>query len=331
VNTVSLVAVGDDTLEAIKEPDGTVWVVVRRVCEALGIDAKTQQRKIESRSTWATKVIMTSDASGRSRMQTCIDLDSLPVWLANVDEARVSDAVRPKLVRFQREVRDVLARHFGGSRTSGGGAVSGRRVDTQPLTSGQPLGALSIAADARAFLAVTKSLSDALEATIGEVERVKAQTERVEHFAIDVAQRQQQLGWRLEKEIDEVAAVANDAAASVSRLAREQGQLRESSRRRLAAVGHITSEIRRHCARTATPYQQVYSEVRADLGLRRTQHGGPALGKANLRADQVLRLARTATRLGVPGCGVLVIEAILNGEDDPTRPGFVDVATKAVQ
>jgi hypothetical protein len=148
-------------------------------------------------------------------------------------------------------------------------------------------------------------LSGALKSTLDEVGVVRAEAAR--------------------------AAVAADDAARLAQLALEEvragagGRLRRA--RLDAAVQHITSAIRRHCAREGRPYQAIYSEVRRELGLRRTQDGGPALGRAKLDARQILTLARVASQLGVPGVGARVVERIMTGEDDlrAQGPGGRDV------
>ena len=304
------VAVGDDFVEALRADDGQVLVSLRRVCEALGLDADTQRRKLAAKP-WACTVIMTvHDTTGRAQPATLVALKSLPMWLANIDESRVDPRVAFKLRQFQLEAHDVLAAHFAGMgsgrraemisvRPSGGAAGSGARPTT----------AMSAVVDDLAVVDALSALAAAIRTDRADVVAVRAEV------ALERAARTE-----LERQVQ-------DNAAATARLAREQGQARESRRRIDAAVGHCTRTIKRWCAETSTPFQKVYSEVRSDLGLRRTLDGGPALGKAKLRADQVLRMARCATNLGVTGLGVAVIEALLNGSDDVARPGFIDVDT----
>lgn len=104
-----------DTIEAISGK-GTAWVVVRRVCEALGIQPHGQVEKLKGK-TWATTQIICAVAEdGKSREQFCIRLDKLPMWLATIDENRVASQVRPKLKRYQNECAEVLYEHFFGQR-----------------------------------------------------------------------------------------------------------------------------------------------------------------------------------------------------------------------
>jgi hypothetical protein len=100
-----------DALDVIKEGE-KLWVSVRRVCEALGLDAKSQRRKLQEKE-WATGVMMTSvDPCGRNRELFMVDLDSLPMWLATIEASRVAEHLRPKLVAYQKEAAKALRDYF---------------------------------------------------------------------------------------------------------------------------------------------------------------------------------------------------------------------------
>lgn len=100
-----------DELDCVKEGE-TLWVSVRRVCEALGIDGKSQRDKLKNKS-WSNGALITSlDASGRNFEQYFVDVDTVPMWLANIDEGRVSEHVRPKLIKYQKEAARALRDHF---------------------------------------------------------------------------------------------------------------------------------------------------------------------------------------------------------------------------
>jgi hypothetical protein len=100
-----------DNLEVIKDNE-TLWISVRRVCEALGIDSKSQMKKLQEKE-WACVVIITShDASGRKQGIFMIDLDSLPMWLATINANKVASHVRLKLEAYQKEASKVLRKLF---------------------------------------------------------------------------------------------------------------------------------------------------------------------------------------------------------------------------
>jgi hypothetical protein len=100
-----------DTIDAVFH-NGRVWVSLRRLCESLGIDADSQRVKLREKP-WARTVIITvRDANGRQQQTFCIDLDTLPMWLATIDVGRVAEDVRGKLTAYQCEAADALRRYF---------------------------------------------------------------------------------------------------------------------------------------------------------------------------------------------------------------------------
>lgn len=104
----------DDTIEAIQMPDGKIMVSLKRSCESLGVDFSGQLAKLKS-CKWATmEMISTVAQDGRHRGLVMIGLESLPLWLGGISENKVRPEVQAKLLQFQREARDVLARQFFG-------------------------------------------------------------------------------------------------------------------------------------------------------------------------------------------------------------------------
>jgi hypothetical protein len=118
-NSIVKVEFRGGELEAVKK-DGKVWVSVRRVCEALGIDVESQRKKLkdEARAPWAVTVMMTATGPDGKNYQTfMIDLDSFPMWLGTIDASRVREEIRPMLITYQKEAAIVLRDHFFGKRT----------------------------------------------------------------------------------------------------------------------------------------------------------------------------------------------------------------------
>jgi hypothetical protein len=102
---------GADDLLAL-QADGLEWAALKPMCDSLGIDTWTQQRKLNAKS-WATtsmKTVVAGDA--KSRAMVMIDSKTIPMWLATIDENRVSEEAKPKLVAYQREARDALDAYF---------------------------------------------------------------------------------------------------------------------------------------------------------------------------------------------------------------------------
>lgn len=101
-----------DELLAHQDEAGEVHVALRRMCENLGLDPKSQHEKLK-RSAWACVVLITThDTTGRSQQMSMLPLRAVPMWLAGIDVERVGAHVREKLIRYQLEAAEVLARHF---------------------------------------------------------------------------------------------------------------------------------------------------------------------------------------------------------------------------
>ena len=91
-----------------------VWVVVKRVCESLGIDSEGQRQRL-AKKPWAVAcVIKATGPDGKTYDTMALHLDALPMWLATIDAGRVSPAVRAKIERYQVEAARVLRDHFFG-------------------------------------------------------------------------------------------------------------------------------------------------------------------------------------------------------------------------
>lgn len=113
-NEIIKVQFDGDTLEGIPR-EGRAWVVVKRICEVLGVDSFTQARKLKT-CPWATTSIMLAVAEdGKEREVFALDLDSLPMWLANIHASKVRLELREKLIRYQKECARVLRNHFFGT------------------------------------------------------------------------------------------------------------------------------------------------------------------------------------------------------------------------
>jgi hypothetical protein len=112
-----LVKVGDVTLEVLRA-DNTAWIAVAPVCEALGIDARSQRRRLMD-SAWATGAVMNrvaTAADGKEREMSCLRYDRLAMWLATLETRRLGNgAARVRLDQLQKEAADVLDRWFRGT------------------------------------------------------------------------------------------------------------------------------------------------------------------------------------------------------------------------
>lgn len=92
--------------------DGEPFVALKPMCEAIGIDADTQRRKLDQ-AEWARTVTMTAhDSSGRVQRMVGVHADSIPMWLATIDTGRIAVPARPVLIAYQREAVRALRDYF---------------------------------------------------------------------------------------------------------------------------------------------------------------------------------------------------------------------------
>lgn len=108
------------------EIDGKPQIVFKPVVDSIGLAYSSQIQKLKSKS-WATmSIINTVGADGRNRDMTVIDLRTLTMWLATIDENRVSEESRPLVVAYQSEVADAIEAYW-----SKGGAINPRANEHQ--------------------------------------------------------------------------------------------------------------------------------------------------------------------------------------------------------
>mgnify|MGYP001589656325 CR=1 FL=1 len=103
-----------DRLDVI-EWDGRFWLSVRRICDALGLANGRQQKKLRGKP-WAMVALVKAVADdGRVRELFCIDVDSLPLWMAGIEARRVHVGLREKLRAYQIEARAAVCAYFVGA------------------------------------------------------------------------------------------------------------------------------------------------------------------------------------------------------------------------
>lgn len=106
-----------DELIAIRADDGHVYVSIRHLCDALGLDRTAQVRRIKRHRILEKGIrggaIMAPPGSGGGTQQAnLLRVDLVPLWLTGLDTGRVKDEVRPKMEKYQEEVAKVLWEAF---------------------------------------------------------------------------------------------------------------------------------------------------------------------------------------------------------------------------
>ena len=105
---------GTDQPLLATEVNGAPMVAFRPLCEALGIAADSQLVKLKGRSWARTTLSVVRHSDGRNREMTFIDRRTMTMWLATLNENRVSDDARPTVIAYQSDAADALDAHFHG-------------------------------------------------------------------------------------------------------------------------------------------------------------------------------------------------------------------------
>ncbi|GAA1247001.1 hypothetical protein GCM10009676_36450 [Prauserella halophila] len=123
-NLVHIPFRGDDLLAV--EISGKPHVVIKPALEAIGLDTKTQTDKLKSRSWAVTGQSPATGSDGKTYLMDTADVRTFLMLLATIDERRVGEHVRAKLVQYQSEVADVIEQYF-----TQGGAINPRATENQ--------------------------------------------------------------------------------------------------------------------------------------------------------------------------------------------------------
>ena len=81
---------------------------VQEACEALGIDARSQRKRIQRDEAIADRLVnipLETPYRDTTRVQevACLNLRALPYWLGTIDAARVKAEHQKKVILFKRE------------------------------------------------------------------------------------------------------------------------------------------------------------------------------------------------------------------------------------
>ncbi len=95
------------------EHQGNPYVPMKPVVEGMGLDWKTQHRKMTAKFN-SCVVEMTTQLPGdtQNRAVTCLPLRKLPAWLYSVQPGKVSPEIREKVVAYQEECDEVLWQYW---------------------------------------------------------------------------------------------------------------------------------------------------------------------------------------------------------------------------
>lgn len=84
------------------------FVAMRPIVDGMGMDWKSQQRKLNKRFTSTVVILTTVADDGRKRAMLCLPLKQLPAWLNTIHPEKVAPHIRDSIRRYQAECDEVL-------------------------------------------------------------------------------------------------------------------------------------------------------------------------------------------------------------------------------
>lgn len=124
---------GDD-LYGFREDDGT-FLALKPMVEAMGLNWQGQHERVNRDPVLSQGIRIMRIPFGRGGAQEtlCIKLELVNGWLFGIDSGRIKDeAVRERVILYQRECYQVLHDHFTGKRANGTNLIRDGEPDELP-------------------------------------------------------------------------------------------------------------------------------------------------------------------------------------------------------
>ena len=94
--------------------DNDQLVPLRPICDALGIDFEGQRQRLKRDEIFSSVTFMTkaTGSDGKEYEMFCLPIEFVFGWLFSIDTNRVSEDVRPNIIKYKLECHKVLYQHF---------------------------------------------------------------------------------------------------------------------------------------------------------------------------------------------------------------------------
>lgn len=104
-------------ISAVTDENHNVFVPVKPICQAIGIDHDAQRQRIKRhRKLSSVAVTVTATGTdGKSYDMLALPLQYVYGWLFSIDLSMVAESALPTVEKYQDECYEVLYRHFAGS------------------------------------------------------------------------------------------------------------------------------------------------------------------------------------------------------------------------
>jgi hypothetical protein len=113
---LSVVKFHSTKIQCCLDPDGTINVALKPICDAIGIHADKAYDSIKKDTILGSKATVrwVLDAKKRKFPMQTLPIEYVHGWLFSIDASKVSAAAKPKLLQFKKECYQVLFDHFYG-------------------------------------------------------------------------------------------------------------------------------------------------------------------------------------------------------------------------
>jgi hypothetical protein len=226
---------GDELVAAVLEGEG-VAVPIRLVCDALGLATQPQSDRLREHDVLSQGLrVVRVPINGRVRSVLALLHTHIAFWLATITPSQVRDDVRPKLVRYQRELVVVL------------NALYGPSLPTLPPAAGAP-GAAIVPAEIQQQLAATigelRTLRDVLLASLADQQATREQVASLDARLQTV-----------EDVVEDLRQIAKISAAQAEYLQR--------------AIKRIAGRHQQRAQTGANTYERLFAQFKIDMGIPR--------------------------------------------------------------
>lgn len=101
VKHIPLTIDGKDFIAELVEKDNKQMVAIKPICQAIGIDRRSQQVAIQNNPQYRWGVI-TLPSNGGPQDMFCLPVEEIGMWLCQINSKRVRKEVREILLQFQK-------------------------------------------------------------------------------------------------------------------------------------------------------------------------------------------------------------------------------------
>lgn len=104
-------------ISAVCDENHNIFVPVKPICQALGIDFAAQYNKLQADPTLAPTVaiIATVATDEKERNMVCLPVKFIYGWLFTINPGKVNEEARESVLKYRIECYEALYRHFAGS------------------------------------------------------------------------------------------------------------------------------------------------------------------------------------------------------------------------